>query len=653
MDPITSSVSALHATYQLILFSVDVDQVPSQVRRSLELVQTCHRDLQHLIEIRNECLHLLEKTPIVLNRVNEIIAAADKGLIEVCQIVEKCRPDANNGKVPFKNRVGWVLFDSREFRAQEPVISRHHAAVLSELNFLRQTALLAPQLQQQKPAITTEIKKGTEIFDNVALLGGLMGEMAFSGTNSHQKPSFSSEAAILTSPVSAAPKSTVPFPHFNPPQHPTYPSAPNPANPPTVAHEPYCELEAPFGPFPGAYTSRPNAASRAVPQGPIYHPAMSQARPTAFSSSNDLGLLSFEHGNQTRDSVLEYSSTASTLGLSPPTRPTEFDHLSQLAPSSSSTPSIRSARDSVMSQPVLPAFADQPSEPGELEKEGHNRYSKFSGYFRRSREIKPDSITTRDEGSSANLRHVNSAEGMFPVQTIPARSNTKSSLETPTGRWFSPDSIHVFSNPNPSNATLDSEAPTLIPPSPTFTNLGTMSTLSLNTLPSETSFNLDDDFDRIALGNPSTCTIPRVATPRAPNPKHSLPHQPRHASTEPIDLWKPADRSGVPKSVSSRSQSESSNPAIIFGSAFWGPNAVLDAKELEPPLKRSHTDGEEGLAKVEANPYSTLGSVPDFMEQKHSRHQRSHSELVYHKAAHANSYELSPANYVPDVAELP
>ncbi|EQB54271.1 hypothetical protein CGLO_05909 [Colletotrichum gloeosporioides Cg-14] len=181
MDPITSSVSALHATYQLILFSVDVDQVPSQVRRSLELVQTCHRDLQHLIEIRNECLHLLERTPIVLNRVNEIIAAADKGLIEVCQIVEKCRPDANNGKVPFKNRVGWVLFDSREFRAQEPVISRHHAAVLSELNFLRQTALLAPQLQQQKPAITTEIKKETEIFDNVALLGGLMGEMAFSG----------------------------------------------------------------------------------------------------------------------------------------------------------------------------------------------------------------------------------------------------------------------------------------------------------------------------------------------------------------------------------------------------------------------------------------------------------------------------------------
>ncbi|KAK2767107.1 hypothetical protein CKAH01_15382 [Colletotrichum kahawae] len=644
MDPITSSVSALHATYQLILFSVDVDQVPSQVRRSLELVQTCHRDLQHLIEIRNECLHLLEKTPIVLNRVNEIIAAADKGLIEVCQIVEKCRPGANNGKVPFKNRVGWVLFDSREFRAQEPVISRHHAAVLSELNFLRQTALLAPQLQQQKPVINTEIKKGTEIFDNVALLGGLMGEMAFSGTNSHQKSSFSSEAAILTSPISAATKSTEPFPQFYPPQHPTYPAAPNPANPSTAAHEPYCELEAPFDPFPRAFTSRPNPASQVVPQGPIHHPTISQARLTTFPSSTDLGLLSFQRGNETRDSILEYSSTASTLGLSPPTRPTEFDSLSQLAPSSSSTPSIRSAHNSVVSQPVLPAFTDQPSEPGELEKEGHNRYSKFSGYFRRSREINPDSLTTRQEGSSTDLRHVRCGESMFPVQTFPARSNTKSSLETPTGRWFSPDSIHVFSNPNPSNTTLDSEAPTLIPPSPTFTNLGTMSTLSLNTLPSDATFNLDDDFERITLG---------VATPRAPTPKHSAPHQPRHASTEPIDLWKPADRSGVPKSVSSRSQSESSNPAIIFGSAFWGPNAVLDAKELEPPLKRSHTEGEGGLGKVEANHYGTLGSVPDFIEQKHSRYQRSHSEMIYHKAAHADSYELSSANYVADVAELP
>ncbi|KAF9880282.1 hypothetical protein CkaCkLH20_02236 [Colletotrichum karsti] len=177
MDPITGSVSALHATYQLILFSVDVDQVPSQVRRSLELVQTCHRDLQHLIEIRNECLPLLDKTPIVLNRVNEIIAAANQGLLEVCQIVEKCRPDANNGRVPFKNRVAWVMFDSREFRAQEPVISRHHAAVLSELNFLRQTALLAPhllQFQQPQVVVTSQIKKQTEIFDNVALLGGLM-----------------------------------------------------------------------------------------------------------------------------------------------------------------------------------------------------------------------------------------------------------------------------------------------------------------------------------------------------------------------------------------------------------------------------------------------------------------------------------------------
>ncbi|KAF6803525.1 hypothetical protein CSOJ01_10824 [Colletotrichum sojae] len=94
-------------------FSIDIDQVPSQVRRSLELVQTCHRDLQHLIEIRQECLSLLQQTPVIMNHVNEIIAVATQGLVEVCQIVEKCRPGAHNGKIPFKNRVAWVMFDSK------------------------------------------------------------------------------------------------------------------------------------------------------------------------------------------------------------------------------------------------------------------------------------------------------------------------------------------------------------------------------------------------------------------------------------------------------------------------------------------------------------------------------------------------------------
>ncbi|KAF6834595.1 hypothetical protein CPLU01_04880 [Colletotrichum plurivorum] len=181
MEPISGALSAFNATYRLILFSIDIDQVPSQVRRSLELVQTCHRDLQHLIEIRQECLSLLQQTPVIMNRVNEIIAVATQGLVEVCQIVEKCRPGAHNGKIPFKNRVAWVMFDSKEFKTHEPVISRHHSSVLSELNFLRQSALLAAHTGEKKPVTPGIIGKSAEIFDNVALLGGLMSGMVISG----------------------------------------------------------------------------------------------------------------------------------------------------------------------------------------------------------------------------------------------------------------------------------------------------------------------------------------------------------------------------------------------------------------------------------------------------------------------------------------
>lgn len=170
MDPF----NALRATYYIVLFGIDIAQVPSSVRHSLELVRTCYADVQHLIELRQTYLLLLEKRPVVLDRVNSIISAATTGLQECCAIVEKCRPEANKGRVPFRQRVEWIFFDEKEIRAQEAVISRHHATVLAELNFLRQIALLTPAppggdgKSSQKPE---EVK----VFDNVALLGDLIG----------------------------------------------------------------------------------------------------------------------------------------------------------------------------------------------------------------------------------------------------------------------------------------------------------------------------------------------------------------------------------------------------------------------------------------------------------------------------------------------
>ncbi|KAF5603423.1 hypothetical protein FPCIR_1353 [Fusarium pseudocircinatum] len=138
-------LKAIHASFNLLTWALDHDQVPNDIRRSLELVRTCDSDLQHLIELRQECIHLLQRRPKVLDRVHNIIESAQRGLQEVCEIVERCRPETDRGgKATFSKRMAWVLVDASEFKSQESIVSRHHAAVLAELNFLRQIALLAP-----------------------------------------------------------------------------------------------------------------------------------------------------------------------------------------------------------------------------------------------------------------------------------------------------------------------------------------------------------------------------------------------------------------------------------------------------------------------------------------------------------------------------
>ncbi|VTT69106.1 unnamed protein product [Fusarium fujikuroi] len=170
-------LKAIHASFNLLTWALDHDQVPNDIRRSLELVRTCDSDLQHLIELRQECLHLLQRRPKVLERVHSIIESAQRGLQEVCEIVERCRPEADRGgKTTFSKRMAWVLVDASEFKSQEPIVSRHHAAVLAELNFLRQIALLAPVPEPVKVKEKRGVRDEAAVFDNVALLGDLLGD---------------------------------------------------------------------------------------------------------------------------------------------------------------------------------------------------------------------------------------------------------------------------------------------------------------------------------------------------------------------------------------------------------------------------------------------------------------------------------------------
>ncbi|KAJ4214625.1 hypothetical protein NW759_010179 [Fusarium solani] len=164
-------------TYHIITLAIETGQANDEVRRSLELVRTCDRDLQHLISLRDEHLDILERKPIELERINLIIEDAHKGLLEVGRIVEKCRPEANRGKLPFARRGRWVLFDSKQFNSQVPVINGHHQAVLTEITFLRQIALHIPTPVQNQ-VIDTDTKstqKKRVGIDNINLLGSLMG----------------------------------------------------------------------------------------------------------------------------------------------------------------------------------------------------------------------------------------------------------------------------------------------------------------------------------------------------------------------------------------------------------------------------------------------------------------------------------------------
>ncbi|KAK2591511.1 hypothetical protein QQS21_010786 [Conoideocrella luteorostrata] len=118
-------------------------RVPNEIRRCVELVQTCHRDLQHLIDLRNEHLKFLETKPrYILTRINSVIEDANQGLVDARCIVEKCRPKAHRGmKTPLHSQIEWTLGLSAEFRSQEPVISLHNQSVLAELGYLRQMTM--------------------------------------------------------------------------------------------------------------------------------------------------------------------------------------------------------------------------------------------------------------------------------------------------------------------------------------------------------------------------------------------------------------------------------------------------------------------------------------------------------------------------------
>lgn len=168
---------SLRSSLDRISAAIDSDRVPSRIRPSIELVQVCHRDLQHLIELRNAQLPFLEAYPHLLGRVNCVIKTAKESLAPASHIVERCHAGAQlGGKTHLLRRLGWLLSDSAQFRGQEPIIHSHHAAVLAEVGFLRQVSLRSLPLTSEtlQPRQKTG-KVSTASLDNLELLDDIMG----------------------------------------------------------------------------------------------------------------------------------------------------------------------------------------------------------------------------------------------------------------------------------------------------------------------------------------------------------------------------------------------------------------------------------------------------------------------------------------------
>ncbi|KAH7347849.1 hypothetical protein B0T11DRAFT_145259 [Plectosphaerella cucumerina] len=174
-DPLSISLASLKTLYLVINFTIDLNHCPNEVRRCLELVRTLYGDLQHLITLRNECLPVLSARPTILARTDLVITNAHDGLTEVCGIVEKLRPD--RGKTSLQKRFTWIFLDSKEFKSQEPLVSRQHASVLAELNFLRMMVLSIGQpvwATENAGEKTKAVAPRVTAFNNISLLDDMM-----------------------------------------------------------------------------------------------------------------------------------------------------------------------------------------------------------------------------------------------------------------------------------------------------------------------------------------------------------------------------------------------------------------------------------------------------------------------------------------------
>lgn len=168
--------SSIRSTYRAASVAIDSGHASNDMRRSLELVRMCHQDLQLLIKLRHEHLHLLEDQPLSLERLNAVIEKVRGDMVAAYRIVEKYRPELHCGKTSLQHRIAWASHDSQELQMLGPIISQHHAAVLAEITFLRNLTIVSETQNGTGKAKERISSQKQKIFDNSDLLADLMGD---------------------------------------------------------------------------------------------------------------------------------------------------------------------------------------------------------------------------------------------------------------------------------------------------------------------------------------------------------------------------------------------------------------------------------------------------------------------------------------------
>ncbi|PQE28125.1 hypothetical protein CJF30_00010229 [Rutstroemia sp. NJR-2017a BBW] len=135
----------ISSSISIISFINNIKNTPTDVKTCFALTHRVSTDLEHLILLRNQHHKYLREDPTSASRIDGIISSAKSGILDICQVLEGCRKEIyEDGSIPLRRKMSWVLGDSAAFTRRSLNLQQQHAAINTEIMFLRQLSVLKP-----------------------------------------------------------------------------------------------------------------------------------------------------------------------------------------------------------------------------------------------------------------------------------------------------------------------------------------------------------------------------------------------------------------------------------------------------------------------------------------------------------------------------